>query len=388
MGKEPYNAPARFFEDSEFTTRVHWYPVPSDRPVLPYPSFVGRPEWEDENGPGQNMYMGCPPQFQGTQFVPSMGGAARVPRLEQLFTGEFCGTKRQWAGDLRTDRPEDIGDPLCCKQRHLAAHSESKMTASIGEFSFSCRRSCSCTDMLFGYRANVSANASACSCTRVQAEYILSPHHNESACSCSAVEYFSSSTAFASMRACSCSVCEYETYSTVYSASKGCSCSQMPFMAANRFEDPKACSCSLMTVRIDEGLRACSCSLGFVVPETVSTSCCPAGVPRIIHASTWNALFGVSSSGIGDLHWREDTGDWRGTVLPDGDCAGLTLYMRFRCDDAGAGVWRFGISCDGVNFTDHFGGVTCTPLDEVHINNPPVEECGVDCNLWITHIFE
>lgn len=113
MAREGYETDVRFFADSAEVTTIHWYKVPVDRPCLPYPSFVWDSDWANDNGPRTTIFKGNPPVTSGEQWA--LRPVTRRPPLPlETFTGHFCGTKTQWSGDLRSDRPEDQGEYGCC----------------------------------------------------------------------------------------------------------------------------------------------------------------------------------------------------------------------------------------------------------------------------------
>lgn len=115
-----YFTKARFFRDSGEWTTIHWYAVPKDRPCLPVASFLEDSDWTNNNGPRATIYKGVAPDIQGEQWADRP--ASRVPPLPgEAFTGHYCGTPEQWSGDLRTDRPEDIGVYGCCNPGALGA---------------------------------------------------------------------------------------------------------------------------------------------------------------------------------------------------------------------------------------------------------------------------
>lgn len=81
--------------------------------MLPEASIWQHEPWNDENGPRHYMYAGNPSTCQGEQYTARYGGARRTP-LNDVFTGHYCGTPDQWAGNLLVARPSDHGDPACC----------------------------------------------------------------------------------------------------------------------------------------------------------------------------------------------------------------------------------------------------------------------------------
>lgn len=113
--RDAYYAPVRFFKDTEQTTKIHWYFVPKDRPVLDEVQFVQHEPWHDENGPRSFMYSGNPASQQGQGYAERYGGARRTP-LVDTYTGHYCGNHDQWAGELLTTRPGDLGDVGCCAE--------------------------------------------------------------------------------------------------------------------------------------------------------------------------------------------------------------------------------------------------------------------------------
>lgn len=225
MIKEPYYCNVRFFADSPSTTKIHWYPVNRDSPVLPYPSFVASPQWEDENGPAAGMYMGNPPSLQGVQFVQTMGGAPRVPRLEKRFTGEFCGTRPQWMGNLRSDRVADIGDINCCKNTfRFKAQSGSAASMDFGNITLVCLHATSGSVVSETDAAGVSEDFASCSCSAFEESHTPDRLEEFLSCSCAGVGV------------------EF----TGEGDTVGCSCSEMTFTATVTSEtlDFNSCSCS------------------------------------------------------------------------------------------------------------------------------------------------
>jgi hypothetical protein len=89
--------------------------VPRDRAILPETQFVSHEPWQDENGPGHHMYAGQAPFEQGEQYVAKYGGAPRQP-LADTYTGYYCGDSDQWAGELLSYRPGDLGEVGCCSE--------------------------------------------------------------------------------------------------------------------------------------------------------------------------------------------------------------------------------------------------------------------------------
>jgi len=114
--REGYDTDAQFFSDDPAapTTPIHWYKVPMDRPFLPFQSFITNSDWDNENGPRSDVFKGVRPGAQGEQWSERPFDRNRPPRPGEFYTGHFCGSQQQWAGDLRTDRPDDIGQYGCC----------------------------------------------------------------------------------------------------------------------------------------------------------------------------------------------------------------------------------------------------------------------------------
>lgn len=115
-----YVTNCRFFLDTDQPTLIHWYRVPKDRPCLPVASIFYDSDWTNDNGPRATIYKGVSPDIQGEQWGPR-DATGKPPRPGEEFTGHYCGTPEQWAGDLRTDRPEDIGEYGCCNPINEAA---------------------------------------------------------------------------------------------------------------------------------------------------------------------------------------------------------------------------------------------------------------------------
>jgi len=115
-----YFTQARFFQDIEDTTRIHWYRVPADRPCLPVASFIMDSDWDNNNGPRSKNFKGNPPNLQGESW--DARPATRIAPLPgEKFSGHFCGTPEQWAGDLTSTNPEDLGFYGCCDPNRLGA---------------------------------------------------------------------------------------------------------------------------------------------------------------------------------------------------------------------------------------------------------------------------
>lgn len=112
--RSPYEAPFRFFADSQEVTKVHWYVVPRDRPALPVASIFQHEPWNFDGPPRSNMHQGQPPFFQGEQYTDRYGGGRKEPVPPVEFTGHFCGSAEQWQGQLSRLRSEDIGKDGCC----------------------------------------------------------------------------------------------------------------------------------------------------------------------------------------------------------------------------------------------------------------------------------
>ena len=116
-----YITQARFFRDSNQTTTIHWYRVPADRPCLPVGSFVEDSDWTNNNGPRSTIYKGVSPDLQGEQWVDRP--AVRLnPLPGELYTGHYCGTPTQWAGQLDLANPDDVGEYGCCNPDLLGAY--------------------------------------------------------------------------------------------------------------------------------------------------------------------------------------------------------------------------------------------------------------------------
>jgi hypothetical protein len=116
-----YSTDCRFFTDTDDLTNIHWYRVPKDRPCLPVASFVSNSDWDNINGPRSSIFKGQPPTLQGEQWAERPFDR-NPPRPGEAFSGHFCGTPAQWAGDLRSDRPADIGTYGCCNPARLGAY--------------------------------------------------------------------------------------------------------------------------------------------------------------------------------------------------------------------------------------------------------------------------
>jgi len=105
-------AKVRFFLNDPRTTTIRFYGVKPTRPVLELPSFVANEAWTNDAGPFSGMLYG---QFglQGVQADPPVRYITENP-TDNYNPLHFCGTAAQWAGQLSTDNPADVGPPDCC----------------------------------------------------------------------------------------------------------------------------------------------------------------------------------------------------------------------------------------------------------------------------------
>ena len=108
----------RFFRDSPALTRIRWYFVPNDRPIVPYPTLFSSYAWDD--GPtAWDMTAVRGTIHQGEQMDnvrPFQQGEAP---LTDPDGSHVCGTREQWAGamdisDQLINGETPMGWPRCC----------------------------------------------------------------------------------------------------------------------------------------------------------------------------------------------------------------------------------------------------------------------------------
>lgn len=116
--REGYRVDVRFYEDSDVTSRVHWYLVPRDRAWLNLPSFVQDEAWWNPNGMRSSMLYGNV-AAHGEQLVDRPWDHRDPPRPGERFTGHICGTPQQWLGGMSINNPADRGVYGCCVGANL-----------------------------------------------------------------------------------------------------------------------------------------------------------------------------------------------------------------------------------------------------------------------------
>lgn len=103
-----YESDVRFYVDSGETTRVRWFWVSEDAPVLPFRTPFGSGSWARHKRPHSGIGEVYNPNWDGIN-----GHGVNYPE------GGPCGTEEQWAGHLTTiDKQatplDPWGFPLCC----------------------------------------------------------------------------------------------------------------------------------------------------------------------------------------------------------------------------------------------------------------------------------
>ena len=325
-----------FFRDTEAITPIRWYRVPADRPVLPVASFVSRPEWDDENGPFSGMFNGEPPGTQGPQWVPHIWRANPQPYPWETFTGHYCGTAEQWAGELVSTNPADVGTPGCC-------------IGAIAKLSCACSTS-SARVWFAGFQ-----DFATCACCKTTAAVTFRGFYDVKSCTCSSATAAWSPTFAEAAHACTCSSATAAWSPTFAEAAHACVCSSASVTWSPTFaEAARSCVCGSTEVSYTVSIQSYGVATIAAAGSTQGTA---TPITTDVAIVTVSALMQgvILPSGVYRIEVYNTSASYPLLVYPPSGEAfsgGLTNAARslgtgdaFLCCSDGSGVWFVWCTC-------------------------------------------
>lgn len=353
----------QFFKDSTDTTRIHWYPVPHDRPFLPVPSFVANAYWTNDQGPRPPNFVGNPPGEQGERWADRPFDKRQPPQPWEQFTGHYCGTPEQWAGELYAVDPRSIGHAGCCSGADWFMYGcgcgALASGVQIGQLAHV--SGCGCGALASGVTFQGFPTCEGCGCGSLTSTVAFGFYVPFSGCGCGSLASGVSFVTMPTCEGCGCgSMASVVSFGGLVDVS-GCGCGAIA-SAVSGIVDVSGCGCGKMqSMPLFQGFPTCfGCGCGNMTSEVqflpyVSYTCADV---------TATGSDQTSATEIGDDNVNvTSTADLQGVRLP-------SACGRFLVRNANSGITMYNVKVYPPTGGTISGGSTNAPVTLFPGSNP------------------